>query len=98
MHQAFDTFEPGIGWDAMAEVKNVSGPSAHLLQQSAGFGGDYLRRGSEEKGIQVTLHSDCRWQLGGGLSQRDVPVHSHHLGASFRQVAPVRVSAFREND
>src|SRR6266850_871210 len=82
----------------MAEIKNMSGPSAHFPQNAVCFGGNDFGFCAEQEWVKIALHPNSSRHLGAHIRQAYIRVEAQNLGAQIDQLFPVPVRPFGEYD
>src|SRR5216683_573525 len=81
--QILHILDRGLWQNAMAEIENVSWPSAGTAQNFLRARLQFFPAGEEQNRIQVALHGAAKFQAAPAFVQRNAPVEPNHLGSGF---------------
>src|ERR1700721_307513 len=86
LHQAREVFYVvyrRFGEDAMAEIEDVAGASGGEAQNCFGSRLQFLPIREQEDGIEIALHGAAMMEIAPALVERDAPIETDDVGASF---------------
>lgn len=94
-----DIFDLGLGGEAVSEIEDVTGLSAHGVEQIEGGLVGFFRGAGEDEGIEITLDADGGGELGASAGEVHGPVKTEDLSTTAEEfLSEVGFSFWEEDD
>src|SRR6202011_4339906 len=81
--QTLHVLDRRLRQNAMAEIENVSRPSAGTPQNFVRARLQFFPAGEEQNRIQIALHGAAKFQAAPAIVKRNAPVEPNHLRSGF---------------